>query len=167
MCIENVLQFPASAVEDMLGDLYHVDSIKFAPTDLGYPTQRRRHYLVLLLKGALRWKAAIAEQGGLQSAFFEIFAEKRLEKIPGDCLLRAPQSDVEAWVRRQAVRRNMAERRSCGKEWSSFHVLPPGARSRLQSYEKLLEVDGDNVKEKRPALMANIPQVQTLAALPP
>ena len=87
--IENVIQFPQTAVLQALGDLYHVESIKFAPTDMAYPTQRRRHYMVLILKAAMRWKESVVEEG-LQSVFFKTFCEDTPEVVPGDCMMRAP-----------------------------------------------------------------------------
>ena len=44
---ENVVQFEIELLDDLLGDLYHIDAVVTDPTSTGWPVNRTRRYIIM------------------------------------------------------------------------------------------------------------------------
>ena len=52
--VEEVVQFPEALVADLVGDLYAIDSVILCASFFRLPIRRRRKYMILTLKRAVR-----------------------------------------------------------------------------------------------------------------
>ena len=102
------------------------------PSHLGIPVQRRRKWMIGLKRSTRRWHAGVL-QAGVEETFAHIFHKPI--SLPGHALLRAPVDRVETYLKRLAAARGLPPLKSNGRPWSSWLLLAPGTKSRLQEYE--------------------------------
>jgi hypothetical protein len=110
--VECVTSFDHSMLEKLLGDRFSLTVLNFSPTLLGIPVMRKRKYMILLKKGSLQWDSSIAGLGP-QGAFELLVARK--VTISGDCLCRAPCTEVSDSVATLVVKRGFPTKRRSGR----------------------------------------------------
>ena len=57
--------------------------------------------------------------------------------MAGDEHLRAPSSDITAWIEKQAVRNNLPAKRRKEKQWSCWHVLSKATQRSIEEHEQV------------------------------
>jgi len=147
---ECVVPFPHSILDLALGDLYDLAVLSFSPTLLGKPYARKRKYMILTLRSSLTWRPWATARSHCD-VFSDTFGMKVMTS--GAIFFRAPDDEVQEWIKAMAMKRGLPTVRSSGRLWSYFQVIGPGARNRITSTEDAtlakLATNGTHVDPRR------------------
>ena len=103
-----------------------VSPVIFSPTDIGYPAERKRKYMIVTFPG-LRW---ITGRTFTKANLLNTFARQVIKT--GDVYLEnTSRVEIRSYIEGLAKKRRMALRDGLGNRWPMATVLQRGARDRL------------------------------------
>ena len=123
----------------MLGELtkedYEMLTLSISPDMFGFPATRRRKYMILFRKDKLRWHDGLGVEPA--AAFHRLF--HRPLSLNGEVFFSAPDSFVQAFMKRWARRCHMPEEQENGSCWKSKQLMTQVGRQRVREWEQLLD----------------------------
>eukprot|EP00971_Amphidinium_carterae_P057566 1138308-Amphidinium_carterae.1 len=128
--VECVTAFPDDALQVMLGAEYTLHTLTLNPTQVGWPCNRHRKYM-LLFRHSL-WQVDSALGASLQAAYMTLFAVPL--ELDAQAVLRSSSEEIMIHRQRTAAGRSMPVKRSRSQGWSSYQTLSPPLRRRVNEY---------------------------------
>ena len=150
--MECVTGFQDDVLAELLDGAFRMTCLRICPSDFGLPITRDRKYM-LFLSAKLQWHPAVEAMGQLQLAFSQLFL--RQVQMRGDMMLRAPNPQVDEYIRSLAHSRHLPDERAPGKPWSCFLAMSKSNQASVLEHERALIDAGFSL---RSGIMSNIAQ---------
>ena len=131
--IENSAFFPVKLVKDSLGPTHEVKFLFCGPENLGWPTIRRRIYIIALKRSTFAWAGPMEDE--ITPHFLDIFSSS--VQLDGDCFLLDDDANRREKYQQLARGRKMSISPSVAtKDIKLQDLLSGGMRRHFMGYEK-------------------------------
>ena len=138
---ENTPQFDVRTLADMTAEKFAIETFFLSPTLFGEPVERRRLYIVMLRKSARRWIPSLLQKEGqrrkLQRVFEDVFHRNIV--MPLDEKFRAPQAEVQQYIRLLAEKNHLPATTRSGQPWSCYQAVSAATRRKIQGHRQVME----------------------------